>query len=220
MLEFIDTHNHVGLASLGETLEAVAAKSKAAGVRCAVITCAAADLESGVHGIGEIGLDFYVEGLDRQQQECVFKEELALAQELNLPVSVHSRRALFKVMECLAAYPGVKGALHAFSGSVEQAKDAASKGFYLGFGGALTYPGSKRVRACAKVLAAEHLLLETDAPDMAPAFRSEGPSHPADLPAYLEELSRIRAVSSDTLSAVIYRNSLNAFPKLAALAAQ
>ena len=90
----------------------------------------------------------------------------------------------------------------------------------MGFGGALTYPGSKRVRACAKVLAAEHLLVETDAPDMAPAFRSEGPSHPADLPAYLEELSRIRAVSSDTLSAVIYRNSLNAFPKLAALAAQ
>lgn len=264
MLEFIDTHNHVGLASLGETLDAVAAKSSAAGVRCAVITCAGADdferaAEAaralhwgycvGLHplylsessfedlkrlrafalshrddphlvGIGEIGLDFYVEGLDRQQQECVFKEELALAQELNLPVSVHSRRALFKVMECLAAYPGVKGALHAFSGSVEQAKDAASKGFYLGFGGALTYPGSKRVRACAKVLAAEHLLLETDAPDMAPAFRSEGPSHPADLPAYLEELSRIRAESSDTLSAVIYRNSLNAFPKLAALAAQ
>ena len=116
MLEFIDTHNHVGLASLGETLEAVATKSKAAGVRCAVITCAAADdferaAEAaralhwgycvGLHplylsessfedlkrlrafalshrddphlvGIGEIGLDFYVEGLDRQQQECVF----------------------------------------------------------------------------------------------------------------------------------------------------
>ena len=165
-------------------------------------------------GIGEIGLDFYVEGLNRVNQEKVFEAELQLAQSFNLSVSVHSRRALYRVMALMGRYPEVRGALHAFSGSSEELKQAVKRGYFLGFGGAMTYSGSKRVRQAALLCPQDRLLLETDAPDMAPSFSETGHSSSLFLPRYLEELSRLRNESAELLGQKIFENSLNAFPRM------
>ena len=168
-------------------------------------------------GIGEIGLDFFVEGLDRSRQEAVLQAELELAANVNLPVSLHSRRSLFKVMEILSDYPSVEGVLHAFAGSLEQAREAAQRGLYLGVGGAVTYPGSKRVRAVASSMDIRSLVLETDAPDMAPSFAADKESRPAFLGRYLNEIAQLRAQSPEILAEAFFENATAAFPKLRAL---
>lgn len=165
-------------------------------------------------GIGEIGLDFYVEGLDRSNQEKAFEAQLQLAQIFNLAVSVHSRRALYRVMALMARYPKVQAALHAFSGSQEEMRQVIKRGYYVGFGGAMTYSGSKRVRQAAFVCPEDKILLETDSPDMSPSFSETGHSSPLFLPRYLKELALLRKVTPELLGQRIFENSLNAFPRM------
>lgn len=258
MVRFIDTHNHVGLAELSDSLEVMARKASFVGVVAGVITTGCVeDFERarevahrlgwgycvGLHpmylheqsdedvqklkkfvyehmddshlvGIGEIGLDFYVSRPDKALQERILKKELELAAETHLPVSVHSRRALYRVMAMMADYPQVRAALHAFAGSEQEALQCVRRGYFLGFGGAMTYEGSKRVRRALASLGSQALLLETDAPDMAPSFAENGRSTPVDLPRYLQEMSRIRGEDSEALGRVIYENSFLAFPRL------
>lgn len=260
----IDTHNHVGLAPLAQSLDTLAQKAGDAGVILGVITAGGIeDFERarqtaqklnwgycvGLHpmyireswqadikalyaflethlddphlvGIGEIGLDFYVEGLDRDRQEIVFKEELQLASQFNLPVSLHSRRALYRVLALIKDYPTVSGVLHAFSGSPDEMKQAVRRGLYLGFGGAMTFAGSKRVRTAAQQAPIGSLVLETDAPDMPPAFSVTKKSSPLDLPRYLSELATLRQDDESVLSQALFMNSLSAFPKLKVLLAK
>ncbi len=166
--------------------------------------------------VGEIGLDRY-EPDDYGRQEAFFEAQLTFAQSFALPVSVHSRRAVFRAADYLAKYPTLSVALHAFSGSVEEAYLLARRGYKFGFGGAVTFEGSKRVRSLLKALPAKALLLETDAPDMAPAFAKNTGSEPAFLAKYLEVIGEIRDEDIETLKGQIYRNSLAAFPKLARL---
>lgn len=261
MTQFIDTHNHVGIAPISEALGVVLEKTLALGIEACVITTATVeDFDQaarvarrlgwgycvGLHplyireqyqsdlvrlkdfvknhiqdpylvGIGEIGLDFFVEGLDRQRQQRAFEAQLQLAQETGLAVSLHSRRALYRVMECLNQFPKVRGVLHAFAGSVEQAQQAIEKGFYLGFGGAMTFEGSKRVRKVAAEILSDAIVLETDAPDMPPSFAKIKESSPLFLPLYLEQLSALRNENSEQLGRILYENSLNAFPRLRTL---
>lgn len=260
----IDTHNHVGLAPLAQSLEVLAQKASAMGVVCGVITAGGVeDFERvrqtaqklnwgycvGLHplyirenwqadikalsaflethqddphlvGIGEIGLDFYVEGLDRDRQEAVFKEELQLALRFNLPVSIHGRRALYRVLALMKEYPTVSGVLHAFAGSLDEMKQAVRRGLYLGMGGAMTFPGSKRVRTAAIQAPFGSLVLETDAPDMPPVFSETKKSSPLDLPRYLSELADLRQEDESVLSKALFMNSLSAFPKLKVLLAK
>ncbi len=167
--------------------------------------------------VGEIGLDRYMENPDNDRQERFFKVQLQLAQEYQLPVSVHSRRALFKVVEILKDFPDVKVALHAFAGSLDETKNLAKLGYKMGFGGALTYTGSKRVRQAAAYLPIESLLLETDTPDMPPAFNAKGASEPSYLEQYLQELAIVRQEDKEALEHQIFQNTIELFPKLQAL---
>ena len=165
-------------------------------------------------GIGEIGLDFYIEDPDRKRQEYFFKRQMALAERFALPVSIHARRSLYRVIEVMDEYRSVGGSVHAFPGSPEQAREVLKRGYGIGIGGALTYPGSKRLRRCAAAVEADALLLETDAPDMPPSFNAKGQSEPAYLAAYLEELSRIRGEDAAGLQEQIFKNTLRFFPRL------
>ncbi len=164
--------------------------------------------------IGEIGLDFYMEDPPKKIQETIFEAHLALAQETGLPVSVHSRRALWRVINIWRLYPEVKGVLHAFSGSVEEARRAVDMGLKLGFGGAMTYEGSKRVRGAALYAPSEAIVLETDCPDMAPSFATDGRSKPSFIARYAEILGQIRGVPVEVLARETTRNALEVFPKL------
>ncbi len=157
--------------------------------------------------VGEIGLDFYVPGFDAARQEAFFSAQLALASELGLPVLMHVRRSVDRVLKYLrqSAVPG--GIAHAFNGSRQQADEFIRRGFRLGFGGTLTYPRSTRIRALAQSLPLEAIVLETDSPDIAPAWIRGERNSPA-------ELKRIAAVLADlrgeTLAAISAATGANA----------
>src|SRR5574340_305955 len=120
--------------------------------------------------VGEIGLDFFVEPHDRVRQEHFFVEQLKLAREFDLPVLLHVRRAQDIVLKHLRQARVRGGIAHAFSGSRQQAGEFIRLGFKLGFGGAMTHARATRLRELAATLPPESIVLETDAPDIPPAF--------------------------------------------------
>ena len=141
--------------------------------------------------VGEIGLDYYVPGYDIERQTFFFLEQLKIARDFDLPVLLHVRRAVDQVLMCLRRVPVRGGIAHAFNGSRQQADEFIRLGFRLGFGGAMSYPGSSRIRRLASALPLESIVLETDAPDMSPSWlageRNE-PKHLARLSGVLAEL--------------------------------
>ena len=97
--------------------------------------------------VGECGLDFFVDEYDRVKQLKLFAGQLDLAKQFSLPVIIHSRKSLDLVLKELRLRPGLKGVVHSFSGSFQQAKQLIELGFYLGFGGPITYPRARRLRS-------------------------------------------------------------------------
>lgn len=154
--------------------------------------------------VGEIGLDCYVDGIDPERQLALFRAQLALARRFDLPVILHVRRAVDAVLHELRRTPVCGGIAHAFNGSQQQAELFIRLGFKLGFGGAMTYDGSRRIRALAAALPLDALVLETDAPDMAPAWLHRGRNSPAELPRIAETLAGIRGVP---LAEIVERTS-------------
>jgi TatD DNase family protein len=131
--------------------------------------------------VGEIGLDFYVPEQDPLRQEFFFVEQLKLAREFNLPVLLHVRRSVDAILKQLRRIKVPGGIAHAFNGSRQQADEFIKLGFKLGFGGSMTYSGSTRIRQLAASLPLESIVLETDAPDMAPAWLAGRRNAPAEL---------------------------------------
>ena len=123
-----------------------------------------------VVAVGEIGLDRHWEGPDcpMEAQKKVFFAQLDLARETGYPVCVHDREAHGPVFDAVRAFPGVTGVMHAFSGSAEEARQLVRLGWYLGFGGAVTFKNARSVREAAAATPPERILLETDCPYMAP----------------------------------------------------
>lgn len=121
--------------------------------------------------IGEIGLDYQLTQLPADAQQFYFEAQLKLAQEFNLPVIVHVRKAHAQTIATLKRIPVQRGGIiHAFNGSLEQALEYRKLGFLLGIGGAYSWPAARKLRALLPRLPLEQLVLETDSPDMAPAF--------------------------------------------------
>ena len=126
-----------------------------------------------VKAIGEIGLDYHYEGYSKEKQIKLFEKQIILAKELDLPVIVHLREATADGMALLKKYRP-KGVIHCFSGSADTAKEAVSLGMYLGFTGVLTFRNAKKAVKAVEVIPPDRLLLETDAPYMAPVpFRGK-----------------------------------------------
>ena len=156
--------------------------------------------------VGECGLDFFVEGLDAKTQAFYFDGQLQLAREFDLPVIVHVRRAVDDVLACLRRVRVRGGIAHAFNGSRQQAEQFIGLGFKLGFGGAMTYSGSTRIRRLAAELPLSALVLETDAPDIPPSWCPGGRCEPVFLARYAEELAALRGVDVATVRSVTSRN--------------
>jgi TatD DNase family protein len=142
--------------------------------------------------IGEIGLDYFVTGLDRTRQMRLFEAQLAIAGSANLPVILHVRKAHDEVLGVLRRHRIPGGIAHAFNGSLDQAHRYIDLGFKLGFGGMLTYERSRRLRTLARALPAASLVLETDAPDLTPAPYHGTRNEPAYLGFCLTALARLR----------------------------
>ncbi|MGN1207527.1 MAG: TatD family hydrolase, partial [Eubacteriales bacterium] len=118
--------------------------------------------------VGEIGLDYHYEGYDKRLQEEYFSRQMALAEELGLPVVIHDREAHGDCFEMVCRYPRVTGVFHSYSGSAEMAKDLIRRGWYISFSGTVTFKNAPRVREVAASLPHERVLIETDAPYLAP----------------------------------------------------
>jgi len=115
--------------------------------------------------IGECGLDFFVEGLDAEAQRLCFQRHLELAREFDLPLVIHARRAVDEVIQRIRRVGGLRGVVHSYSGSIEQAEQLWKLGFCLGIGGPITYSRALRLRRLIASMPIEFLLLETDSPD-------------------------------------------------------
>lgn len=158
-------------------------------------------LEAGPVAVGEIGLDGTVvdqPGLDWQTQKSWFAAQLKFAQRFDLPVILHVRKAIDEVCQLLRKNPVKGGIVHAFNGSWQQANVLITMGFKLGFGGAMTYSGSKRIRKLAQELPLSAIVLETDAPDIPPAWLAKnglrGRNQPGELPAIAAVLADLRGL--------------------------
>ncbi len=126
--------------------------------------------EDKVVAIGEIGLDYYWEdNAPREVQQKVFRAQLALAQELDLPVIIHDREAHADTLAIVKEFPGLRGEFHCYSGSAEMARELLEMGWYLGFDGPITFKNNKKAPLVVAAVPLERMLLETDAPYLTPA---------------------------------------------------
>lgn len=142
--------------------------------------------------IGECGLDFFVEGLDLEWQRALFRGQLELAREFDLPLVVHARRAVEEVYVTAKRIGGVRGIVHSFGGSAEQARQLAELGFLLGIGGPVTYERARRLRRLVAECPLEWLVLETDSPDQPDASHRGQRNEPARLTEVLRVVAEIR----------------------------
>ncbi len=161
--------------------------------------------------IGECGLDFFVEGLDADTQRQYFHAQLQLARETGLPVIVHARRATEEVIHTLRRVGGLRGVVHSFSGSPEQARQLWDLGFLIGLGGPLTYPRANRLRALVATMPLEFLLLETDAPDQPDAAIRGQRNEPARLPAVAAAVAGLRGQTVEEIAARTSENARRLF---------
>ena len=168
--------------------------------------------------IGEIGLDFFVEGLDRERQLRFFTEQLKIAREFGLPVLLHVRRALDSVLAQLRRIRPPGGIAHAFNGSLQQASAFLDLGCALGFGGSLTFSRALQIRRLVAELPAHAHVLETDAPDIAPSWLGRGRNEPDELPGIAAVFAQLRGLELRDAIEATSVNALRVMPRLAALA--
>jgi TatD DNase family protein len=165
----------------------------------------------GAIAVGEIGLDFYVEGLDPARQREVFVRQLEIAREHNLPVIVHARRAFEETIHTLRRFRGLRGVVHSFSGSEEQARQLFDLGFHIGIGGPVTYDRANRIRRVVASMPLEWLLLETDAPDQPCAHHRGERNEPAFLMDVLETIALLRETPVEGIAATTTTNAVELF---------
>lgn len=164
--------------------------------------------------VGEIGLDGFVPDGDLPRQERFLDAQLKLAVAFGLPVVLHVRRAQDRVLKALRRHRPPGGIAHAFNGSRQQAEAFIGLGFKLGFGGAMTYSGSRRIRELAATLPLSAIVLETDAPDIAPAWGAGQRNDPANIRRMAEVLAELRGVDVAEVIEVTGANALAAIPGL------
>jgi TatD DNase family protein len=168
-------------------------------------------------GIGEIGLDYFVPGLDDARQMFFYYEQLKIARDFDLPVICHVRKSQDKVLKGLRVHSNKIGIAHAFNGSFQQAQAFIDHGMHLGFGGNLTFERARQIRRLAQDLPLDSIVLETDAPDIAPSWRYKQRNAPDQIPGIARVLAELRGIGEDELSLCTMANAHRALPRLALL---
>ena len=160
-----------------------------------------------VKAIGEIGLDYYYEDIPREIQKNAFRMQMALANELDMPVIIHEREAHDDGMRIVKEFPKVKGVFHCYSGSAEMARQLVNMGWYIGFTGVLTFKNARKAVETAASIPLDRIVLETDCPFMAPEpFRGKR-NDPGYLPKMAEKLAEIRGISLEEVEKITTENA-------------
>ena len=161
--------------------------------------------------VGECGLDFHDAGLDPQAQQACFDAQLRLAREFELPLVVHARRAVDAVIAAIRKVGSLRGVVHSYAGSAEQARRLHRLGFLVGLGGPVTYERANRLRRLAATLPIDQLLLETDAPDQPDSAIRGQRNEPARLPVVLAVVAGLRGEDPTALAAATTANAERLF---------
>lgn len=165
-----------------------------------------------VCAVGEFGLDYFLEDLNRERQQALFEAQLTLAAEFELPVLLHVRRSHAAVIATLKRFKLKRaGVIHAFAGSHEEAREYLKLGFKLGLGGAGTWPQAVKLRKTLARLPLEAVVLETDSPDMAPVMYAGERNSPEHLPMIAEALAEVMGVDAQALAAASTANACDVF---------
>ena len=160
-----------------------------------------------VKAIGEIGLDYYYETIPRQVQQRAFRMQMALAQELDMPVIIHERNAHEDGMNIVREFPKVTGVFHCYSGSAEMARQLVNMGWYIGFTGVLTFKNARKAVETAQRIPLERIVLETDCPFMAPEPYRGKRNHPGYLMQMAQKLAQIRGLDVEEVIRVTTENA-------------
>jgi len=161
--------------------------------------------------VGECGLDFYAADADREAQVGLFREQIRVAANHRLPLIVHARKSLDRVLAELRRHPGVEGVLHSFSGSLQQANQAVDLGFRLGIAASVAHDRARRLRTVVAEIDGQALLIETDAPDQpGPAHRGQR-NEPAFLPEHLWVMAELRDEPPEELASQLDDNCQTLF---------
>ena len=164
-----------------------------------------------VVAIGEIGIDLYwvKDNLDLQVQ--VFKKQLELAIELDLPVVVHMRESAKEIYEVVKNYPNLNGVMHCFSASLEWAMKFIELGFYIGIGGPVTFKNNLEAKQVATHIPLDRLLVETDSPYLAPVPYRGKQNEPAYTKLVVEEIAKLREITIEEVSTMTTQNAQRLF---------
>ena len=159
-----------------------------------------------VKAIGEIGLDYHYEDVPRQQQQACFRQQLALAQELGLPVIIHQREAAQDTLDILGEFPQVTGVFHCYAGSAEMAVQLTRRGWYIGFTGVITFKNARKLVETALAIPLDRMVIETDCPYMAPEpFRGKR-NDPGYLYRMAQRLGELRGLSQEEMEQITMEN--------------
>lgn len=159
-----------------------------------------------VLAIGEIGLDYHYDFSPRDVQRTVFEQQLALASEAGKPIVIHTREAWAETLEVLRTHWKGQGIMHCFTGDESQAREALDLGFYLSFGGVLTFPKAEAVRQAAKIAPADRILIETDCPYLAPVPHRGKRNEPAFIAETARRLAEVRGLAAEEIGELTAAN--------------
>lgn len=170
--------------------------------------------EKKVLAIGEIGLDYhwFKEAKDRLNQKRWFIKQIELANELDLPVSIHAREALGDTLEILKKHPlNRKGVLHCYSGSFETMKEMSKLGMYFGFDGPITFKNAVEPKKCVAACPMDRLLVETDSPYLSPAPYRGKENHPSNIPLIVKAMAELRGEEENEVAENLRKNFASLF---------
>ncbi len=161
--------------------------------------------------VGECGLDFFLKQLDKSRQQYFFEQQLDIAIQHKLPVVIHARKSTEAVIDAIKQRPGLRGMIHSYSGSYEQAIKLIDLDFLISFGGAITYEKSTRIRKTASAIPLECLLVETDAPDQPTAQSSGKRNEPACILHVIDALAELHNADTDEIAMQTSENAKRLF---------
>lgn len=164
-------------------------------------------------GIGETGLDYYWDKSPKDVQQELFRKQIQLAQKINLPIVIHNRDATGDVVQILREEnaASVGGVMHCFSGSVETARECIAMNFMISLGGPVTFKNARLPKEVATEIALEHLMIETDAPYLAPHPHRGKRNEPAFVPLVAEEIARLKGLTIEEIAQATTTNAKNFF---------
>lgn len=166
-----------------------------------------------VVAIGEMGLDYHWDTSPKDVQKVVFKRQIALAKEVNLPIIIHNREATSDVIQILKEENASKvgGVMHCFNGTVEEMEQCLAMNFYISFAGPVTFKNAQDLKEVAKVAPLDRLLIETDAPYLAPHPHRGKRNEPAFVKLVAEEIARLKEVSYENIVEQTTKNAHDFF---------